>query len=432
MSTAYDDAVKTLPNPPPLTDHQKELIKATVPVLEQHGTEITKVFYKTMLGENPELRNVFNHSKQQRGDQAEALARAVLAYAANIDNLAPLLPAVERLCNKHASLGIQPLQYTIVGKYLLAAITTVVGADVFKGELYDAWAAAYWHLARLCFGREEELYKGGGWRGWREFVVEKKVKEAEDVVSFYFKPKDGKPLPQYKPGQYISVQKFITELGYNQSRQYSLSASPNPSHLRISVRRDRGLTITDPTTGKITPSQSSQLGWLSNLLHAHLNEGDAVELSAPFGDFFLVEEETGPVVFISAGVGVTPVLPMLHAVLAPVNQQQRKVGWVQVLRSRKAHALHDEIFADISAHKDLIRHAIFYNSPEDDEGADFTGRFEVARVPGEVLYLDDPKAVYYVCGPEGFMRDVGVALKERGVDVGRIRAEVFGQGAVPI
>ena len=156
----------------------------------------------------------------QRGDQAEALARAVYAYAANIDNLTPLLPAVERLCNKHASLGIQPAQYAIVGKYLLGAITTVVGADVFKGELYDAWAAAYWHLARICFGREEELYEHGGWRGWREFVVNKKVKEAEDVVSFYFEPKDGKSLPKYKPGQYISVQKFIQELGFNQSRQY--------------------------------------------------------------------------------------------------------------------------------------------------------------------------------------------------------------------
>ena len=65
MSTAYEQAANALPNPPPLTDHQKELIKATVPVLEQHGTEITKVFYKTMIGENPELRNIFNHSKQQ-------------------------------------------------------------------------------------------------------------------------------------------------------------------------------------------------------------------------------------------------------------------------------------------------------------------------------------------------------------------------------
>lgn len=182
------------------------------------------------------------------------------------------------------------------------------------------------------------------------------------------------------------------------------------------------------------------MGWLSNLLHDHLNEGDTVELSAPFGDFFLNESETGPVVFISAGVGVTPVLPMLHSVLSAPAETRRKVGWVQVLRSRKAHALHDEIFADIKTHEGDVRRAVFYNSPdhEPEQSAvqgkdfDFTGRFSVDRVPGEVLYINDPTTIYYVCGPESFMRDVGVALKERGVNVSRIRAEVFGQGAVPI
>lgn len=124
------------------------------------------------------------------------------------------------MCNKHASLGITPDQYAIVGKYLLGAIGDVVGTEVFSGDLYDAWVDAYWHLARIFFSREEELYKSAAWRGWKEFVVEKKVNEAEDVTSFYFAPKDGKPLPSYKPGQYISVQKFITELGFNQSRQY--------------------------------------------------------------------------------------------------------------------------------------------------------------------------------------------------------------------
>lgn len=109
---------------------------------------------------------------------------------------------------------------------------------------------------------------------------------------------------------------------------------------------------------------------------------------------------------------------------------------MQVVRSRKAHALHDEIFEDLKKHGDRVRRAVFYNTPEGDavQGSDFdfTGRFEVSQVPGEALYIDDPSTVYYVCGPEGFMRDVGVGLKQRGVDGKRIRAEVFGQGAVPI
>lgn len=130
-------------------------------------------------------------------------------------------------------------------------------------------------------------------------------------------------------------------------------------------------------------------------------------------------------VFISAGVGVTPVLPMLHAVLAAPGGSRRQVGWVQVLRSRSAHALHDEIFTDLSlslslslsTDKPTIRRAIFYNSPGDStvvqgRDFDFVGRFSVDRVPGEVLYVDDPSTVYYVCGPEGFMRDVGEKCAE--------------------
>ena len=141
------------------------------------------------------------------------------AYAAHIDDLSPVLPVVERLCNKHASLHIVPQQYTIVGEHLLKAITEVLGADVFTGELYDAWYAAYWQLAHICLGREAELYKGSAWEGWKEFIVQKKVQEAEDVISFYLVPKDGKPVPAHRPGQYICLQVYIKELGFNQSRQ---------------------------------------------------------------------------------------------------------------------------------------------------------------------------------------------------------------------
>lgn len=147
------------------------------------------------------------------------MARSVYGYAANIDDLTPVLPVVERLCNKHASLGIQPQQYTIVGKHLLEAITEIVGKDVFKGDLYDAWFAAYWQLAQICINREAELYKGAAWAGWKDFVVRNKVQETDDITSFYLVPKDGSPLPSYKPGQYISVQRFVNDLGFNQSRQ---------------------------------------------------------------------------------------------------------------------------------------------------------------------------------------------------------------------
>ena len=158
-------------------------------------------------------------SFKQRGQQPEVLARSVFAYASHIEDLTPILPFVERIANKHASVHVEPAHYDVVGKYLTAAIIEVVGADVFKGELYDAWIAAYWNLAYVFIDREHALYKEAGWVGWRDFVVEKKVQESDEVTSFYLRPKDGKALPPYRPGQYISVQRFVPQLGVTQNRQ---------------------------------------------------------------------------------------------------------------------------------------------------------------------------------------------------------------------
>lgn len=236
-----------LPHPPPLTPEQRKLITATVPILAEHGITITTLFYEQLLESNPDLRNVFSHSNQevcplhfsqaranahlrsslQRGLQAKALARTVYAYAANIEDLTPILPVVERIAHKHASIHVAPAHYAVVGKHL-EAITQVVGADVFKGDLYEAWGAAYWNLAHVFINRERELYEAAQWVGWREFFVAKKIRETEEVTSFHLKPKDGKPLEPYRPGQYISVQKFVPELGLRQSRQQViLSAQPN-------------------------------------------------------------------------------------------------------------------------------------------------------------------------------------------------------------
>ncbi|EIW76346.1 globin-like protein [Coniophora puteana RWD-64-598 SS2] len=425
-----------LPNPGPLTESQKKLVKATAPILEENGTTITKRFYKQMLDGNPELKNVFNHSKQQRGDQAEALARAVYAYAANIDDLTPIIPVVDRLCNKHASLHVVPHQYAIIGSNLLKAIADVLGADVFKGELYEAWVAAYWQLAHLLIDRESALYRQAGWEGWKEFVVDKKIKEADDVTSFYLAPKDRTPLPVHRPGQYISVQKYITELGVLQSRQYSLSDSHHPDYFRISVKRDAGVRAVDPATGEVDVSQAGHLGWMSNLLHDKLNEGDTIEVTAPFGDFFL-DDTNGPAVLISAGVGVTPLASMLHTILEHTTESEarRLVSWIQVVRSRALHPLRKEVRRLLKSRPEQVRSAIFYSAPsaEEVEGEeyDFRGRMDLDCVE-PLLHLDNYNAHYYLCGPERFMVEIGSKLKAKGIGPSRIHAEVFGQGAVPL
>ena len=104
-----------------------EIVKQTAPVVAAHAEAITRQFYLLMFAGNPEVKAYFNQAHQHSGGQQQALAGAICAYAANIDNLAALGPAVELIAQKHCSLGIQPEQYPIVGKHLLAAIKHVLG-----------------------------------------------------------------------------------------------------------------------------------------------------------------------------------------------------------------------------------------------------------------------------------------------------------------
>ena len=136
-----------------LTQKTRDTVKATAPVLAQHGYDIIKHFYRSLLGTHPELKNVFNMRHQERGQQQEALARAVYAYAANIDDPACLAAVLENIANKHASLGVMPEQYPIVGEHLLGSIKAVLG-DAATEEVISAWAQAYGNLADILMGRE--------------------------------------------------------------------------------------------------------------------------------------------------------------------------------------------------------------------------------------------------------------------------------------
>lgn len=217
-------------------------------------------------------------------------------------------------------------------------------------------------------------------------------------------------------------------------RRYSLSDSPNASdHFRISVKRETGIRATDPQTGAVDTAHAVHPGWLSNLLHDTLNEGDAVDVAYPYGDFFL-DDTDAPVVLLSAGVGLTPLTSMLHGALERAHP--RPVSWLQVVHSARLHPLNAEVRRLLKAHPALVKRAVFYSESTENavlgEDYDVQGRMDLAKVDEETLRLGDATAQYYICGPEKFMADMGKALKARGVDGGRIHAEVFGAGDVPI
>ncbi|KAK6543697.1 hypothetical protein TWF694_000432 [Orbilia ellipsospora] len=412
-----------IPQVPPPTPEEIAIVKSTVPVLEEHGVTITKTFYANMHREIPALNEVFNQANQKNGHQARALAASVLAYAKYIDNLAVLGDAVETICQKHASLLIQPEQYSIVGKYLLEAIKEVLG-DAATDAVISAWGACYWQLAYLFINREEQIYTEKANRDWREFIVEKKIKESDEITSFYLKPKDGKPVEQYQPGQYISVRVAVPQQEWKQIRQYSLSTSQDPSHYRISVKR----------ACDIDAENTAHPGWVSNVLHETVQEGDTLDLTFPCGSFHLDSKTTpdAPIVLISGGVGLTPLMSMLNTLVD--EGSDRPLTWIHSTRSQNSYAFGDYIKATMKSKSDW--HAIVYRqdlaSSEHAENYKVLGGRINLRALGRStdLHLDNPNTQYFICGPDSFMLDLKEVLVSLGAAAGNVKYERFGTGDV--
>ena len=414
-----------------LTPEQVQVIKATVPVLAQHGEAITTKFYADMLEAHPELKNVFNNTHQATGHQPRALAGSLYAYASNIDDLGKLSPAVELICNKHASLYIRPEHYAIVGEYLLKTMKTVLG-DAATSDILGAWEAAYWQLANIMISKEDNLYKeADGWTDWKDFKIVRKEKEAGQITSFYLQPVDSDlKLPIYKPGQYISVNVFVDELdgGVWQARQYSLSDAPGKNYLRISIKREPGIEVGEPR-------HMTHPGYLSNIMHEKKNVGDVVGVSHPWGDFYFdadKEDQDAPIVLISAGVGLTCLNSILNTALE--QSSVRPVTWIQGARGGETRAFKKEIDG-LAAKKSNLHTVYFSSSPEEKEmqGRDYDikGRVNLDRVEKEVLFTGNDKTLYFTCGPQQFMLGVEAKLKTYGVPAERVKMELFGTGGVP-
>ncbi|MCB5195483.1 NO-inducible flavohemoprotein [Deefgea salmonis] len=395
-----------------LTD--RDLVRATAPILKQHGVALTTHFYARMFQHNPELKQIFNEGNQQSGAQQQALAMAVAAYAEHIDNPSVLAPVLTRIANKHISLGIRPEHYPIVGHHLLASIREVLGAAA-TDELIAAWAAAYGQLADVLIAEEAQLYaaaafKNGGWTGWRGFVVAKKVVESSEITSFYLRPADGGTVPDYLPGQYISVRMFVPEWQLMQPRQYSLSDAPGQDYLRISVKREQNQQI---------------IGQVSNLLHSTIEVGDVIDVAPPAGDFVLHTERSGPVVLMSGGVGITPMMAMLQHLHA--TGSARQVSLIHACRNPEVHAFKQQV-QQLTAAKANFAATVFYDQA-DPAASHHLGPIDLAKLADRVIL---PDADYYLCGPLAFMQAQIKSLQALGVQSERIHAEAFGTGGVSV
>jgi nitric oxide dioxygenase len=392
-----------------ISDASRPYIDASVPVLRQHGLTITKLFYENMFKAHPELTSIFNMGNQASGVQQQSLASAVFAYAANIGNPGALGPVVKRIVNKHVSVGIRAEHYPIVGHHLLGAIAATLG-DAATAPLLDAWKEAYTSLAKLLIAAEAEMYSTAGIQPGetRPMRVTEVTRESVNVMSFRLVSADEQPLPAFQAGQYVSVAVDLAD-GRHQLRQYSLSdapgvATPGTDSWRISVKREDGAD---------TPA-----GMVSNWLHQNVQVGSVLQVSHPFGEFTPNTEDDEPIVLLSAGVGVTPMVSSLKRIAA-VNPQ-RRVIFAHAARNAAHHALHADVDA-LKAAMPNLSVVNFYEERGDAQQA-IEGRMNVNLLPA----WPREGANVWLCGPHKFMQAQWLALLHAGVPAARLHREVFG------
>ncbi|MCD9874807.1 globin domain-containing protein [Streptomyces guryensis] len=393
-----------------LSAESAAVVRATLPAVAGALDEITTRFYGAMFRDRPELLDgTFNRGNQASGGQRRALAGSIAGFAtallADPDARPDALPA--RIAHKHAAVGVTDDQYTIVHKYLFAAIAETLG-DAVTPEVAAAWDEVYWLMAGALIGREARLYQDAGvepGRTWRQWTVVERRTETADVVSFLLRPADGRPAPRARAGQYVSVRVLMPD-GVHQLRQYSLSSDPDRELRRITVKRVAG------TSG--TPD-----GEVSHLLHDHMREGAELTLSAPFGDVFLDGPAVGtdPLVLVSAGIGCTPMTGILAHLEA--GGSTRQVLVLHADRSPADHALRTETRELVEQLPDA-RALFWYERPGAEEPDAREGLMDLSGVE-----LPDGATVF-LCGPVPFMRDVRAQLLGAGIPARRIRYEVFG------
>lgn len=395
-----------------------EIVQATAPVLKEHSKPIGKRFYELLFSKAPDLYNLFNQTNQKRGIQQEALGYAVYAAGEHITNLEAIKPVIKRVTEKHRAIGVKPEQYPVVGETLLQAVKDVLG-DAATDEIIEAWGKAYGYIADAFIDIEKNLYEEtehqhGGWEGYRSFNIDKKIKESDVVTSFYLKPTDGKPIASYHAGQYLTLKAEIPGEKYTHIRHYSLSDSPGKDYYRISVKREDA-------------HGDAPSGIVSNYLHRQLQVGDTLQFSAPAGDFELDNTDL-PVVLISGGIGITPLLSMLNTIIE--KQPQRQVTFIHATSNSQTHSFKDHLQQIVNEHQH-IKSFVVYGAPTE---ADRTsGHFDKEGYVGlDFLQSIVPskEANFYFCGPIPFMEAINEALNKWSVSKDRIHYEVFSPLAI--
>jgi ferredoxin-NADP reductase/MOSC domain-containing protein YiiM len=242
------------------------------------------------------------------------------------------------------------------------------------------------------------------WPGFRQMRVARIRKESDNVTSFVLAPIDGEPIPDFQAGQFVVLRLHSGPNKPTVLRSYSLSDLPGADHLRISVKRELN-------------------GIGSSFLCSCTEEGDVLDVSAPRGSFTL-RPSANPVVVLSAGVGATPVMSMLHSLAA--ENSKREIWWIYGARNRAGHPFAEE---SRSLLKQLARgrEYIVYSRPaaSDQVGADFDAPGHIDTALLERIGVPQGSD-FYLCGPSSFLQNMRDGLRNRGVPAENVHMEIFG------
>ncbi|MBI4551379.1 MAG: 2Fe-2S iron-sulfur cluster binding domain-containing protein [Candidatus Latescibacteria bacterium] len=264
------------------------------------------------------------------------------------------------------------------------------------------------------------------WNGYRKFKVERKVYEdaLARVCSFYFAPHDGRPLPPFKPGQFLTFQLHLNDprAGHRRNRPavrcYSLSDSPRPDYYRVSIKR----LAPTPDRSDLAP------GLVSNFFHDRVQEGDILDIKAPSGDFFLDMTKQTPVVLIGGGVGVTPMLSMLNTLID--SGSRRETWFFYGARNSREQIMRASLDRIAREHENIRLHLCYSAPGEDDvQGKDY---HHGERISIGLLkrLLPSNNYQFYLCGPASMMTALIDGLRDWGVPDDDIKFEAFSPASV--
>lgn len=315
-----------------------------------------------------------------------------------------------------------------IGFGLLTAVAVQTGLAVISALKRLVQQRQQFVLERERLSYEVKLAKSrwvvaehekSSWNGWRKFRVAQKISECEDVFSFVLEPHDGKQIPGFRPGQYLTFGLDIPGREKQVVRCYSLSSAPADSNFyRVTIKKEKA----PPKQPELPP------GVGSSFFVDVVKVGDLLNVEAPTGHFYLDMDRQTPIVLLSAGVGITPVLSMAREIAA--TGSKRETWFFFVCRSRADYMLKAEVDR-LAATCDNIHVHICYSRPgkEDVKGKDYhsEGRLNV-DVLKEVLPSNNYD--YYMCGNGAFMASLYEGLIEWGVPDAKIHYEAFGPATI--